>query len=161
MLTAGEVMTRDVFTLPASLSLGGAAWALMHRGVSGAPVRDDEGNLVGVLSEAELLEARAQARGEAGDLDGSGDGDGDGYDDRSVADAMFPALLAVGTNDPIAEVVALMTVHGAHRVLVVDDAGALVGIITTVDVLRQVADGRLHPSRDLVSPLAPSVAPLP
>ena len=60
MLTVADLMTREVFTLPASLSLDGAAWALMHRGVSGAPVCDDDGKVVGVLSETELLEARVE-----------------------------------------------------------------------------------------------------
>ena len=79
MLRAADIMTRRVFTLPASLSLEGAAWALAHRGVSGAPVLDDDGQLVGVLS----------------------------------------------------------------------DAGDLVGIVTTIDVLRELAAGRISPSRDL------------
>jgi predicted transcriptional regulator len=155
MLTVGDLMTRQVFTLPASLSLGGAAWALMHRGVSGAPVCDDEGNVVGVLSETELLEARVEMP------DGGAEPGGDAEDDDlCVADVMTPAVLAVGTNEPIAEVVELMTIHGAHRVLVVDEAGAIAGIITTVDLLRHLADGRLSPSRDLVSP-APSPAASP
>ena len=150
-----DLMTREVFTLPASLSIDGAAWALMHRGVSGAPVCDAAGNVVGVLSETELLEARVEMPVGSAELLEEID-----EDDLCVADIMTPAVLAVGTNEPIAEVVELMTVHGAHRVLVVDEAGAIAGIITTVDLLRQLADGRLSPSRDLVSP-APSPAPSP
>jgi CBS-domain-containing membrane protein len=155
MLTAAEVMSRQVFTLPASLSLEGAAWALMHRGVSGAPVRDDEGNLVGVLSEADLLEARAAITGRAqhasdvGDDDDAREDAAAAMEDRRVADVMTPALVAVGPNEPIREVVDLMIAHGMHRVLVLDDAGQLAGIITTVDVLRELAQGRLEPARDL------------
>jgi CBS-domain-containing membrane protein len=144
MLTAAEVMTREVFTLPASLSLGGAAWALMHRGVSGAPVLDDEGELVGVLSESDLLEARSGAPG--------GDGADDFVvDERCVADVMTPALFAVGPNETVAGIVEMMVTYGVHRVLVVEDSGALAGIITTVDVLHQLAEGRLDPARDLAS----------
>jgi IMP dehydrogenase len=146
VLNAAQIMTRGVFTLPASLSLEGAAWALAPRGVSGAPVRDDDGELVGVLSETDLLEAKV----------------GDQIDDplRVVADAMTPALLAVGPNEPVAEVVALMIAHRAHRVLVLGDAGELLGIITTVDVLRELAAGRISPARDL-GEAAAALAPAP
>ena len=62
---------------------------------------------------------------------------------------MTPALLSVAPDDPVAEVVALMIAHRAHRVLVLSDAGDLVGIVTTIDVLRELAAGRISPSRDL------------
>ena len=148
MLTAAEVMTREVFTLPASLSLGGAAWALMHRGVSGAPVLDDEGELVGVLSESDLLEARSGAPGADGADDFVVD---EVVDERCVADVMTPALFAVGPDETVAGIVEMMVTYGVHRVLVVEDSGALAGIITTVDVLHQLAEGRLDPARDLAS----------
>jgi CBS domain-containing protein len=154
MLSAAEVMTRDVFTLPASLSLEGAVWALMHRGVSGAPVRDRDGNLVGVVSEGDLLEARA------GGLAPPDDENLEFDDDRSVADVMTPALVAVGPNETLDEVVALMVAHGMRRVLVLDDAGQLVGIVTPIDVLRALAEGRLQPTREL-DWLADRFAPAP
>jgi IMP dehydrogenase len=146
VLNAAQIMTRRVFTLPASLSLEGAAWALAHRGVSGAPVLDDDGELVGVLSETDLLEAKVGDQ-VAGPL-------------QVVADAMTPALLAVGPNEPVAEVVALMIAHRAHRVLVLADGGELLGIITTVDVLRELAAGRISPARDL-GEAAAALAPAP
>jgi CBS domain-containing protein len=154
MLNAAEVMTRDVFTLPATMSLEGAVWALMHRGVSGAPVRDGEGNLVGVVSESDLLEARAAASSGDEPLDGQPN------DDRSIADVMTPALVAVGPNESLDEVVALMVAHGMRRVLVLDDAGHLVGIVTPIDVLRALAEGRLQPTREL-DWLAGEFAPAP
>ena len=140
MLSAAEVMTRNVFTLPGSLSVSGAIWALMHRGVSGAPVRDGDGNLVGVVSEADLLEARGPGQEDVVD---------EARGDDCVANAMTPALVAVGPNEPVDEVVALMVSHAVRRVLVLDDQGRLAGIITPIDVLRALADGRLQPTRDL------------
>lgn len=150
MMKAAEIMTREVFTIPSSLSLGGAAWALMHRGVEGAPVRDEEGQLVGVLSSADLLEARVAEPGSEADF---------ADDDRRVAEVMTPALLAVGPSESVSDVLAMMLAHDTHRVLVLDDDGELLGIITTRDLLRELAAGRLTPARDLTQPAAPLAGP--
>jgi len=157
VLSAAEVMSPDVFTLPSTLSLSGAAWALMHRGVSGAPVRDVEGNLVGVISEGDLLEARAPLPdallGDAAGLSSYGgledDLDLDAADDRAIGDIMTPALVAVGPDEHLEEVVGLMVSHGIRRVLVLDDNGHLMGIVTPVDVLRALAEGRLDRTHEL------------
>lgn len=159
MRTAADLMTREVFTLPARLSLAGAAWALAHRGLSGAPVRDADGTLLGMLSETELLEARfggdaAVVDEGLDDLAGARAGD----DDRTIADILTPALLAVAPDDPIGEVVALMIAHRAHRIVVLDDEGELLGIIATIDVVRAAAAGAIAPDVALGAG-APAPAP--
>jgi CBS domain-containing protein len=53
--TVGDVMTRDVATLREDEPLSVALYKLLRRRVSGAPVVDADGNLVGVLSEQDLL----------------------------------------------------------------------------------------------------------
>jgi CBS domain-containing protein len=133
MLTAAEVMTRGVFTLPGSLSIREAAWALMHRGVGAAPVHDDGGRLVGVFSNTDLLEAEL-VRG-ADDVE---------LQERPVTDVMTPALIAVGIGDPIDHVIELMAEHGYRGVFVVDDDGRLAGVVASMDILRLIADGRLR-----------------
>jgi predicted transcriptional regulator len=126
VLTAKEVMTRDVFTLPATLSAREAGWALMHRGVSGAPVRDRHGRIIGVISQSDLALAHVTAD-----------------DWRDVADVMTPAVLAVGPQDAALDAVHLMIDHGVHRVVVLEDSGALAGIITSRDILRLLVEERV------------------
>jgi CBS-domain-containing membrane protein len=134
MLKLRDIMTRDVFTLPESCSLGEAAWALMHRGVSGAPVRDDGGRLVGVVSKSDLADP------DRGPADQEG---------KVVGDVMTPALLALDPEDPAVEAVHLMVEHGVHRVVVVDSAGGLIGIVTPMDFLRRLlTDGHLDAGVD-------------
>ena len=133
MLTAAEVMTRGVFTLPGSLSIREAAWALMHRGVGAAPVHDDEGRLVGVFSNVDLLEAELVRGPDDAELQA-----------RPVTAVMTPAVIAVATTDPVDEVIELMAEHGYRRVFVVDDNGRLAGVVATMDILRLIADGRLR-----------------
>jgi predicted transcriptional regulator len=134
VLKLHQVMTRDVFTVPASLSRDEAAWALMHRGVSGAPVRDDDGRLVGVISTSDLVDPER----------------GGGVDEiQTVADIMTPAVMALEADDTIFDAVQMMTSHGLHRVIVVDRDGMLVGIVTPTDFLRRLLrDGHLEAHDD-------------
>lgn len=137
MLKARDLMSGEVFTLPATLSVGEAAWALMHRGVSGAPVRDAQGRLVGVVSNADLLDAERGADPAAA------------IDTRSVQDVMTPALLAVEEDDPAIEAVHLMVAHGVGRVLVLNADGDLRGIITPLDFMqRLLAEGHIEAEAD-------------
>jgi CBS domain-containing protein len=60
-LTAGDLMSRDIKTVPAGMPLRDAAKELARLGVRGAPVVDGDGRFVGVLSVSDL--ARWAARG--------------------------------------------------------------------------------------------------
>lgn len=132
MLTAAHVMTRGVFTLPGSLSVREAAWALMHRGVGAAPVHDEDGRLIGVFSQIDVIEAQL-ARGDDAALQ-----------DAPVTDVMTPALIVVDTSDPVEHIIELMAEHGYRRVFVVDERGKLAGVVASMDILRLIADGRLR-----------------
>lgn len=54
-MTIGDVMTRDVITVGPSASIHEAAMLMAEHGVSGLPVIDDDGRLVGILSEGDLI----------------------------------------------------------------------------------------------------------
>jgi len=133
MLTAAEVMTRGVFTLPGSLSIREAAWALMHRGIGAAPVHDDDDRLVGVFSNIDLLEAELVRGLDEAELEV-----------RPVSEVMTPAVVAVGSNEPVDQIIELMAEHGYRRVFVVDDDGRMLGVVATMDIMRLIADGRLR-----------------
>jgi predicted transcriptional regulator len=144
MLKARDLMSRDVFTVPATLSVGEAAWALMHRGVSGAPVRDGARRLIGVVSNADLVDPE---RG----------GDNPGV--CTVEDVMTPALIAVAADDPAIDAVHLMLAHGVRRVLVLDEEGELLGILTPMDYLRRLlVEGRIESPADARATLEESPA---
>ena len=62
--------------------------------------------------------------------------------ERTVAEAMSRSLLWVAPQEPVARAAALMGSREVHRLLVLE-RGRLVGILTTTDIARAVADGRL------------------
>src|SRR5262245_59819036 len=122
MLRIRDIMTRKVFTLSEQTSLEEAAWGLTANAVSGAPVRDRNGHLVGVLSKSDLVDPDRGAT-------------------QTVSEAMTPALLALRADDPAMDAVRLMVADGIHRVIVMDERGRLAGIVTPMDVLRALVRG--------------------
>jgi CBS-domain-containing membrane protein len=131
MCKVEDLMTRKVLTVAAGADASDAAWGLTMQGLSGAPVKDERGNLIGVLSKSDLVDPGKR---------GSDSGD------RTTArDVMTPVLFAARASDPIRFAARRMVETGAHRLVVIDDGGALVGIITPMDVLRGLVEGKIDP----------------
>jgi CBS-domain-containing membrane protein len=131
MCTVADIMTRRVLTVAAKADLDDAAWGLTLKGFSGAPVRDERGNLVGVLSKSDLIDPVR--------TDGIG-----GH--HTAGDAMTPVLFAAHATDSVKFAVRRMIETGTHRIVVVDEHGALIGIVTPMDVLRGLLEGKLDPN---------------
>lgn len=62
--------------------------------------------------------------------------------EHTVEEAMSRTLIWIGPQEPVARAAALMASREVHRLLVLE-GGDLVGILTTTDIARAVADGRL------------------
>ncbi len=54
-VTVREIMQADVLTVPSNMSVGELAQTLLERGISGAPVVDREGRVIGVVSASDVL----------------------------------------------------------------------------------------------------------
>jgi len=128
MLKIADIMTTHVFTLEASCHAQQAALELSSRGYTGAPVRDERGRLVGVLSRSDLMDPERHE----GALDG-----------KEVADLMTPAMFTLHPGTPVIQAIRLMVREGIHRVIVMDERREMVGIITSSDVLGALARGDL------------------
>ena len=147
-MNAGDVMTRPVATLQASASLGEAVGLMLERGISGLPVVDAHGYLVGMLTEGDLLR-----RVEVGTSEHHRSGwwrflygaglSADEYvrtHSRQASDVMThdPASVTEGT--PLEEVVALMEHRRIKRVPVLR-GNTVLGIVSRSDLLRAVGRG--------------------
>ena len=127
MLRIKDIMTKDVYAVEADASAEEAAWGLTRRHIGGAPARDADGNLVGVLSSSDLVnpEPAQWIRGEA-----------------TVADLMNPVVISLYADDPALAAVDEMAKRNIHRVIVLDEESRLAGIVTPMDVVRAVARGQ-------------------
>lgn len=60
-------------------------------------------------------------------------------DGQLVEDVMYPEVLSVAPHVPIQAAVHLMAFEGVHRLMVLDEARTIVGIVTSMDLLRSLA----------------------
>lgn len=157
-MDARQIMTSPILTISPGATLRQAIELMLEKRVSGLPVVDDIGQLVGVISEGDLLH-----RSELGTekhrskwldfLLGPGRSAQDYVQSHSrrVADVMTVDVVSVEENTPLEEVVKLMEKRRIKRVPVVRDGGVS-GIITRSDLLRAflkaTATGETAPGSD-------------
>jgi CBS domain-containing protein len=123
MLTARAIMITDLVTIRPDASIESAIEKLLAQQISGLPVTDDDGRLVGVITEFALLAVAYDRR----------------VKDHTVSDHMTREVLTVDVNDPISRVADLCIVHRVRRVPVMS-GGRLVGVIARRDVLRALVE---------------------
>lgn len=148
-VTVGDAMTREVLALAPDTSLSTAARLFSTRHITGAPVIDAQGIVLGVVTQTDIVDPDRQRSEEGGHsvyyriADGRTFARGDVLVDREgkVSDVMTPVVLSVGPRAPLMDAVCEMVADGVHRLLVADDDGKLVGIVTTMDVLRVLSAG--------------------
>ena len=134
-----ELMPADVVTVPPSTPLKQAAELLASRRISGVPVVEPDGRVIGVLSEADVLvQERAAPRPGPGLLALVFDPDAawrEKLGARTVAEAMTSPAICIGPSRPVHAAAERMLDDGVNRLPVVED-GRLVGIVTRADLVR-------------------------
>ncbi|MCA9633433.1 MAG: CBS domain-containing protein [Myxococcales bacterium] len=123
-MLVSDIMTRNVLTVSPDATVKDVAWGLRIRGVTGAPVKDGDGHLLGIVSRSDLNDPSR-----VGDDVPQSNG-------TTASQAMTPALFAVRDTDTVLDAAKRMVETGTHRLVVVDADGHLVGIVTPMDVLR-------------------------
>ena len=133
-LLAHDLMEPNVLTIPADMQFREVQHLFVQTGCYGAPVVDDRGTVVGLVSAMDLLRAADQAYDD--DID-AGEGE---EPDVGVLTALELATLEpvwVAPDASADQIAQVMREHGIHRVLVGTD-GKLVGVVSTLDLLRAV-----------------------
>lgn len=134
-VTVRDVMTAGVFAVREETPLRNVVQIMDGRRVSAVPVAGDGRQVVGVVSEADLLPKRigrpvgllrraAWRRKAAG---------------RVARDVMSAPAITVTGDATINEAARLMIRHGVRRLPVVDRYGKLVGIVSRADLIRSLA----------------------
>ncbi|HET8563238.1 MAG TPA: CBS domain-containing protein [Candidatus Binatia bacterium] len=129
-MEAKDIMTRDVITVSPTLPVKTLANLLIKNQISGAPVADKKGKIVGVVSETDLIAKKG----------------------KQVKTIMSNKVIQITEETPVEEIARLMTAHKIRR-LPVMRGKSLVGIVSRADVVGAIARGHhiaLHtPTYDL------------
>jgi CBS domain-containing protein len=159
-MRASDVMTTDLITVKPETTVQALATLLAECGISGAPVVDAGGALVGIVSEGDLLHRaeigtarRHRVRRRSWWLDhfaAEGARDYIRAHGRTVADVMTSNVATVTEDTDLADVAAVLEARRVKRVPVVRD-GKPVGIITRANIVRALAATKGGPARDAES----------
>lgn len=143
-----DVMVAELVTTRVDSGLADAAKLLEHHQISGLPVLDDRGALVGVLSESDLLRARATDYLWAS------------WPTLRVKHLMTTPALTIAAGEPLTVAARRMERHHVSRLVVVADTdeSQAIGVIAISDLLRVMAelpDGATPEPLDPGEPKAP------
>ncbi len=127
-LKVREFMAPNAVTIQAESSLADVAETLAEFDVSGLPVVDRSGAVIGVVSQTDIVRLRA------GSMPASG------WHGLLVRDLMTHPAITVQASASLHEAARLMTEHHVHRLVVVaEHHGGPVGVISESDIVREVA----------------------
>lgn len=129
-----ELMQTKVKTVQQDDSINDAVVMLTDAHVSALPVVDGMGHMIGVVSSTDILTSEAEAR-DAVEREAL-------FEQMMVRDIMTPRPLTVSPEADVREAAQQMLYAEIHR-LFVTNGNKLVGVISTTDIVRAVATGRL------------------
>ena len=126
MLRVGDIMTKTVYTVDFETSAEEAAWGLTRRRIGAAPVHDGEGQLVGMLTKSDLVDPEPHQWIKK---------------EPTAGDLMDPEVTAVYEDDAALVAVHELASKNVHRLVVLNADSQLVGIVSTVDIVRALDQG--------------------
>jgi len=115
-MLARDIMTRHVITIHPYATIQEVARLLSERNISGVPVVDAAGAMVGLITEADLISKSGS----------------------TVADIMSRRVISVGDETPVDEIAQLLTSNHYKRVPVMR-GDRLVGVVSRADIVRMMA----------------------
>jgi CIC family chloride channel protein len=133
-MKVAELMQQNVRTISSEACVAEVVTSLADAHISGLPVVDKGGRIIGVVSATDVLTAEAESE--------SATMGRDVMEETSVRDIMTPHPLTVAPDEDVREAARQMLYADVHRLFVAKD-DRLVGVISTTDIVRAVATGKL------------------
>ena len=133
-MKVAELMQRNVRTVGSEASIAEVVLSLADAHVSGMPVVDKGGRMIGVISASDVLTAEAEAESQnvGRQL----------LENTSVREIMTSRPFTVAPDEDVREAARQMLYADVHRLFVAEE-DRLVGVVSTTDIVRAVANGKL------------------
>jgi len=146
-IPAHKAMTANVLTVAPHETVSDLARKMIDRNISAVPVVDEDGNLLGMVSEGDLMRhygAHHQSR-RAWFLNQLAEGQklapdflqAIRLDQLPAKDLMVSPVISAAPETPLSEVVDLMLTHKIKRVAIVEN-GKLLGLVSRADLVRRI-----------------------
>jgi predicted transcriptional regulator len=123
-MKAADIMHKPVLATTPRASVRDVAAQIVLNGISGMPVAEKEGKVLGVITEADVLEAL---------------NNGERLEKLTAEEIMSDDPVTVDTETPVEKVIQLLNEEGIVRIPVTEQ-GKLVGIISRCDVIKAVLE---------------------
>jgi CBS domain-containing protein len=131
-LKVADVMVSPVITVRGDEPLSLAASRMAEHGIKRLPVLDEKGKLIGVLSRVDVLKQvvseEAKKRAAKAPIGAA----------RTLGEIMIPEVPAIEEDAPLADVIARFLEAGTRRLIVVNEAGQPLGLISDADAVTRV-----------------------
>ena len=118
-MVAKDIMTKEIITVGPTTSVKKLAMTLVKNQISGAPVVDKNGKIIGVVSEADIV----------------------GKKGKDVKAIMSKKVISVTEDAPVEAVARLMITHKITRLPVMRD-DEVIGIVSRADIVNLIAMGK-------------------
>jgi len=147
-LLAKNIMTSDVVTVAPETSIGELSKILLKNKVSGFPVVDKEGKLIGIVSEADIIKGNIKVQfpfyfdplmvsGYVGDFEKYSE-DIKEYLNTKVESIMNHHVKTANPSTSASEIADIMVSNKVNRIPIVDENKKVVGIITRADIIKSM-----------------------
>jgi CBS domain-containing protein len=118
-IPVSAIMTRDIVCARPDLSLDALKDLLLQNHIGCVPIVDDRGRPKGIVTKLDLVERKQQA--------------------LTATDVMMPLAITLNTHATIAHAAAMMALEDFHHLMVVGTDHVLVGVVSTMDIVRWLA----------------------
>jgi len=122
-----RIMSRDVICAREDLDAAALTDLMVRRRIGCVPVVDDRGRPIGMVTKTDLIEQQLAA-GQHGSPPAA-----------TVGELMMPLAITLDEHATVAHAAAMMAVEDFHHVAIVSNNGALIGVLSTMDIVRWLA----------------------
>ena len=129
-----QIMSRDMTCARRDLDVSQVVELMVRHRIGCVPVVEDPGRPIGMITKLDLVEQIVSCdRGETDSPSGRN------LVPLTANELMMPLAITLGERASVAHVSALMASEDVHHIPIVDDDGRLIGIVSTMDIVRWLA----------------------